>query len=121
MAMTIVVTRNLPDRFRGFLASCMCEIAPGVYTAPRMVAGIRERVWSVLSDWYEPKPDHSVLMTWPDPDLPGGQEVRVLGAPRNDLWCHHGVYLARREIDEATIARLERDSSPRLGKRTDAS
>ena len=34
--MVVIVTRDVADRFRGFLASCMLEIAPGVYTAPRM-------------------------------------------------------------------------------------
>ena len=44
MSMTVVVTRNVAPRFRGFLASVMLEIAPGVYTAPEMSKGVRERV-----------------------------------------------------------------------------
>ena len=40
--MTIVVTVNVEARYRGFLASTMLEIAPGVYTSPRMTSGIRE-------------------------------------------------------------------------------
>lgn len=99
--MTIVVTRNVAGRFRGFLASCMCEIAPGVYTAPRMTAGVRERVWQVLASWYEPGPEAAILMTWPEPALPGGQEIRTLGLPRQDLCEHDGVYLARRAVAEA--------------------
>ena len=31
MPMTIVVTRDVPDRYRGFLASIMPEAGPGVY------------------------------------------------------------------------------------------
>jgi len=107
MAMTIVVTRNSPLRFRGFLASCMCEIAPGVYTAPRMSAGVRERVWSVLCDWYEPDPEHAILMTWKEPRAPGGQSIRSMGIPRQDLRSHQGVFLARRDLDETTLANLE--------------
>ena len=34
MPMCVIVTRDVPARFRGFLASCMLEIAPGVYTQP---------------------------------------------------------------------------------------
>ena len=113
--MTIMVTRNAPDRYRGFLASCMCEIAPGVYTAPRMNAGIRERVWAVMTKWYQPDPQVSILMTWPDSHLPGGQVVRALGVPRQDLWNHDGIYLARREIDEEAIKRLESTGSSKLG------
>ena len=51
MPMTVVVTNNVPNRFRGFLASCMCEIAPGGYTAPRLTKAVRERVWAVLESW----------------------------------------------------------------------
>lgn len=108
MPMTVVVTRNVPDRYRGFLASCMCEIAPGVYTAPRMNKGIRERVWQVMVDWFEgDAEEQSVLMTWPDGKLPGGQRVRALGVPRNDLVRVDGVYMARRDVDEETAKRLE--------------
>jgi len=31
MPMTVVATRNVAPRVRGFLASVMCEVAPGVY------------------------------------------------------------------------------------------
>ena len=30
----------------------MLEIAPGVYTAPNLNAAVRDRVWTVLSDWF---------------------------------------------------------------------
>lgn len=93
----------------------MCEIAPGVYTAPRMTVAVRERVWTVLSDWYKPDPEHSILMTWPKPSLPGGQEIRVLGIPQQDVWRHDGVYVARREIDEKTLADLRDGHGKDLG------
>lgn len=44
---TMVVTRDVEDRYRGFLTSVMLEIAPGVYVSPQMSQGVRERVWSV--------------------------------------------------------------------------
>ena len=106
MPMTVVVTRNLPDRFRGFLASCMCEIAPGVYTAPRMTAGVRERVWAVVSDWYTPHPDRALVMTWENRRLPGGQDFRTLGVPRKHLAELHGIFLARRELSEDEVRSL---------------
>lgn len=113
MPMTVVVTREVPGRFRGFLASCMCEIAPGVYTAPRMSAGVRERVWAVLEDWWMAYPDGSVLMTWPDSRLAGGQNLRTLGLPRQDLHDHCGVFLARREVpaSPAPVPGPSRDNS----------
>ncbi len=116
MPMTIVVTNNAPGRFRGFLASSMCEIAPGVYTAPRMTAAVRDRVWGVLESWYEPDdPDRSILMTWPDPTLPGGQEIRTLGVPQQELYAHYGVYLARRPLNAQISKRL---AGPRRNPRS---
>ena len=79
--MVVIVTRDVADRFRGFLASAMLEIAPGVYTAPRMTAGVRERVWAVLADWFEALGGGSVVMTWRDPKEPCGQGLRTLGLP----------------------------------------
>ena len=121
MAMTIVVTRNSPERFRGFLASCMCEVAPGVYTAPRMTQSVRDRVWGVLTDWFRPEAEHAVLMTWPEPGLPGGQAFRFLGAPRQDLCDYHGVFLAKRDIDDADIEEIQRACESDLGAPPDAS
>ncbi len=95
MEMTVVVTRNAPDRVRGFLASCMCEIAPGVYTGPGMSRGVRQRVWNVLDEWFPHFPDWAVVMTWPDRKATGGQEFLVLGAPRNMLHEQDGMFLVR--------------------------
>ena len=96
MPMTVVVTRDVAPRFRGFLASCMLEIAPGVYTSPRMSAAVRERVWSVLTEWYGALREGGIVMTWRDASLPGGQAVSVLGHPAMSLVEVHGTYLARR-------------------------
>ena len=52
MPMTLVVTNNVAPRFRGFLSSVMLEIAPGVYTGPRMSKAVRKQIWTVLEDWY---------------------------------------------------------------------
>jgi CRISPR-associated protein Cas2 len=101
------VTRNVPGRFRGFLASCMCEVAPGIYTAPRMTAGVRGRVWRVLQDWFQARPERAVVMTWADADLPGGQDFLTLGVPRKELSDHHGVYLARRDLTEDELKELQ--------------
>ena len=98
MAMTVVVTRNVPERFRGFLASVMCEVAPGVYTAPRMDKGVRERVWDVVSSWFEGVPDTAVLMTWTDPAQPGGQAFATLGTPKVELVEHDGMFLVRNPL-----------------------
>ena len=96
--MTVVVTRNAPERFRGFLASCMLELAPGVYTSPSMTDAVRNRVWSVCCDWAGALPaDGGVLMTWRSPDMPGGQAVLMLGWPRKEIVELDGLWVDRSE------------------------
>lgn len=97
MPMTIIVTRDVEPRFRGFLASVMLEIAPGVYTGPKMSRAVRERVWRVLSDWHAQLRSGAIVMTWRDAAAPGGQSVLTLGEPPKTLVDVDGVLLVRRE------------------------
>ena len=94
--MTVIVTRDVAPRIRGFLASCMLEIAPGVYTAPRLSARVRDRIWAVISDWFLGLGGRSIVMTWQDSRQPSGQSVRVLGTPPVELIDQEGVILSRR-------------------------
>ncbi len=94
--MTVVVTRNVSDRVRGFLASSMLELGPGVYSAPRISPAVRERIWEVLGDWFLAEHEASVVMAWADPQIPGGQTVRVLGVPPVELVELDGMVLSRR-------------------------
>ena len=93
--MTIVVTVNVEARYRGFLASTMLEIAPGVYTSPRMTSGIRERIWGVLSDWYDQLWQGAIVMTWHDPAASGQQRIRTLGAAPKTIVDADGVHLVK--------------------------
>lgn len=110
-AMTLVVTRNVPERFRGFLASVMCEVTLGVYTSVQMGAGVRERVWAVMCDWFAADrvedTDRAVVMTWPDAKAPGGQAFRTLGIPKVDLREHDGMVLVRCQLTKETLRTLE--------------
>lgn len=94
--LTVLVTRNASGRIRGFLASCMCEVAPGVYTAPRMTTAVRDRVWKVLEEWTIPGADMAMVMVWPDARYNGGQAIRTLGTPQTTVYEHGGVFLTRR-------------------------
>ena len=76
MPMTVIVTRDVEPRYRGFLASAMLEIAPGVYVAPDLSSGVRERVWAVLEDWFTTLGNGALAMIWRDGAVAGG-----LGAP----------------------------------------
>jgi CRISPR-associated protein Cas2 len=96
--MTVVITRNVAPRMRGFLASVMLEIAPGVYSSPRLSVAVRERVWSVCSDWFVEIHDEleaSVVMTWHDAREPGGQGVKTLGIPAREFVDHEGFLVTR--------------------------
>ncbi len=98
MPMTVVVTRDVEDRYRGFLSSVMLELAPGVYTGPRLSRGARERVWRVLSDWHSELRRGAILMTWRETTAPGGQGVLMLSETRRMLVDVDGVLLVRREL-----------------------
>ena len=93
--MTVIVTINVAGRYRGFLASAMLEIAPGVYTAPRMTAGIRERVWETLARWHAELGQGSIVMTWRDADAVGEQQIRTLGEAPKEIVDADGVYLVK--------------------------
>ena len=97
MSMTVVVTRNVSDRIRGFLSSSMLELAPGVYSAPRINVAVRNRIWEVLSDWFQVEVAASIIMLWADPEMPGGQSVKVLGLPPIELVALDGLIISRRD------------------------
>lgn len=96
MSMTVIVTRNVSDRVRGFLASSMLELAPGVYSAPDLSVAVRERIWRVLTEWFSAELEASIVMVWQDNQVPGGQSVKTLGLPPIDLVMLDGLVLARR-------------------------
>ena len=93
--MTVIVTVNVDARYRGFLASAMLEIAPGVYTSPNMTSGIRERIWDVLCEWYYQLGQGSIVMTWRDPAAVSEQEIRTLGESPKEIVDADGVYLVK--------------------------
>ena len=96
MPMTVIVTRDVAPRFRGFLASCMLEIAPGVYTAPDMTAGVRQRVVTVLRDWFGELGGGGIVITWRDKSSPGGQAVETLGDAPKTIIDHEGLHIVKR-------------------------
>ncbi|MFD1625184.1 type I-E CRISPR-associated endoribonuclease Cas2e [Azospirillum griseum] len=99
MPMTLLVTRDVPERFRGFLASVMLELAPGLYVAPSLTAGVRARVWRVMTDWHAELGEGSVVLVWQDRNAPGGLGMAFLGTPARELVDHDGLYLARLRMD----------------------
>lgn len=104
MSMTVVVTRNVSDRVRGFLASSMLELGPGVYSAPRINPAVRNRIWAVMEEWFASEADASVVMVWSEPSVPGGQQVRVLGLPPVELTELDGLLVTRRSVRQPPSA-----------------
>lgn len=97
MALVMIVTRDVADRFHGFLASVMLEVAPNVFCAPRMNPGVRERVWSVLRDWHQQEARGSLVMVWRDLNETGGIGLSHLGTPPRELVEIDGMWLTRRK------------------------
>ena len=93
--MTVVVTRDVEARYRGFLASAMLEIAPGVYVSPDMSKGVRSRIWGVLKDWYLTLGRGSIVMVWRDGTKSGGLDLHHLGIPPKEISDADGVLLVK--------------------------
>jgi CRISPR-associated protein Cas2 len=96
MALVVIVTRDVADRYRGFLASAMLEVAPAVYISPRMNAGVRTRIWEVLSEWHRSEPRGSIVMVWRDANETGGVGLAHLGTPPRELVEIDGLWITRR-------------------------
>jgi CRISPR-associated protein Cas2 len=104
MPLTVVITRDVEDRYRGFFGSTMLELAPGVYAQPRMSAGVRGRVWAVAEDWYARLRRGSIVMCWAEPGAAGGLGLKTLGEPAKDIVTHDAVLLVRRAVPERSGA-----------------
>jgi len=89
----VVITRDVEDRYRGFLASAMLELAAGVYASPSLTKGARERVWSVLTDWHDQLGRGSITLVYPDKQADGGLAVMHLGEPNRKVVRIDGVLL----------------------------
>ena len=96
MALTVVVTRNVESRYRGFLTSLMLEVAPGVYVAPDLSDGVRSRLWRVLSDWWSTLQNGSLVMVWRDTRAVGKLRFKSLGEPPKQIVDADGVLLLKR-------------------------
>ncbi len=96
MPMTVVVTRDVESRYRGFLASAMLEVAPGVYVSPDLSHGVRERIWTVISTWYDVLGRGAIVMMWRDSTASGGLALRHLGDPPKEIRDADGVLLVKR-------------------------
>lgn len=97
MPLTMIVTRDVEMRYRGFLTSLMLEIAPGVYVAPDMSAAVRQRVWTVMTDWWDALGRGSLVLVWRDTSAVGNLRIRTLGEAPKQIVDADGVLLVKRK------------------------
>ena len=94
---TMIVTRDVEARYRGFLTSVMLEVAPGVYVSPRLSAAVRERVWAVLADWWSALGRGSIVMVWRERGAAGELAMKMLGEPPKEIVDADGILLVKRK------------------------
>lgn len=97
MPLTMVVTRDVEMRYRGFLTSVMLEVSPGVYVAPEMSAAVRDRVWAVMTDWWTALGRGSLTLIWRDTKAVGNLRIETLGDPPKTIVDADGVLLVKRK------------------------
>ena len=100
----MIVIRDVADRFHGFLSSVMLEVAPNIFVAPRMNQGVRQRVWSVMTDWHGHERRGSLVMVWRDLNAVGGIGIAHLGEPPRELIEADGMWLVRRHVPSSKNA-----------------
>ena len=103
MALVTIVIRDVADRFHGFLSSAMLEVAPNLFVSPRMSQGVRQRVWSVMTDWHAHDPRGSLVMVWRDLNAVGGIGLAHLGEPPRELIEMDGMWVVRRRAPTSKI------------------
>lgn len=102
MPLTVVVTRNVESRYRGFLTSVMLEVSAGVYVAPNMSHGVRDRTWSVISDWWSTLGQGSLTLIWRDTTRVGELNIQTLGEPPKEIVDADGILLVKRKLTTDT-------------------
>ena len=91
MSATMIATRDVLPRVRGFLASCFLEVSSGVYFSNQINPKVRQRILDVLMEWYEEKPQGGVVILWPNNEVEGGLEYKVIGQAPRELVNLNGV------------------------------
>lgn len=95
MPLVTIVTRDVPDRFRGFLSSVMLEVAPCTYVSPRMNRGVRDRILRVMNEWHMAEPRGSIVVIWREGEATGGVGLAHIGTPPKNLIEVDGMWVAR--------------------------
>lgn len=95
MSMAILITTDVPDRFRGLISGHMLELKAGLYLSPDMNARTRDELWSILSDWHRYISSGSIALIFPNSEKPGGLDIKYLGEPVKEIAEFDGLYVTR--------------------------
>lgn len=96
MSLTVLITRDVEDRYRGYLSSAMLEASAGVYFSDRLSPRARETLWSTVERWYAQLGRGSLQMIYVDSKAEGGIAVRSLGTPSRHVVRLDGLMLMHR-------------------------
>lgn len=107
MPLVVIITRDVEDRYRGFLGSTMLELAPGVYAQPRMSAGVRGRIADVIDDWHGRLHNGSIVMCWAESSANGGLGLKTWGEPPKQVIAHDAMLLIRRALRDKARGKIE--------------
>lgn len=94
--MTVVITRDVEDRYRGLLSSAMLEAGPGTYVSRSLNARTRDALWQIIVHWHAALQRGSVTMLFVDPKEDGGIAVRNAGTPARRAVRLDGTLLMHR-------------------------
>ena len=94
--MVVICLNAVADRFHGFLRSVMLNVHPGVYLSMDLDAGSRERIWSILEEWWKADGRGEAIMIFRDKSKPGAADFRILGGTKRPIIEYDGHYALER-------------------------
>lgn len=97
MSMTVIIARDVQERYRGFLRSAMLEVDAGVYVSCQLNRDARDRLWDVLAKWFDALSRGSIVMIWRDRGASANIGLKTLGTPRRNIEEIDDFLLTRRD------------------------
>lgn len=94
-ALTVVITRDVDNRFRGLLRSAMLEASTSIYVSAQLNREARNRLWDVLERWHKELDRGGIVMLWRDTNAFSDIGVKSLGEASRDLYEVDGILLTR--------------------------
>jgi len=94
-ALTIVITRDVDNRYRGLLRSSMLEASTSIYVSAQLNKEARDRLWDVMSRWHQALQRGCIIMIWRDRDAFADVGMRTLGETPRDIREIDGILLTR--------------------------